>query len=106
MEALDRGELTVDIASRAMKWATKLSRAALDALEGKSVESVIDSGSEVITADNIDAYIADCGKKVFGRSKKERVSFETLFFILRTVYLLKFSAYQRDQVLIESQRDS
>ena len=41
----------------------KAVEAALDALEGKSVESVIDSGSEVITADNIDAYIADCRKK-------------------------------------------
>ena len=41
----------------------KAVEAALDALEGKSVESVIDSGSEVITADNIDAYIADCREK-------------------------------------------
>ena len=40
----------------------KAVEAALDALEGKSVESVIDSG-EVITADNIDAYIADCREK-------------------------------------------
>lgn len=63
VEALDRGELTVDIAQQGYEMGYKAVEAALDALEGKSVESVIDSGSEVITADNIDAYIADCRKK-------------------------------------------
>ena len=63
VEALDRGELTVDIAQQGYEMGYKAVEAALDALEGKSVESVIDSGSEVITADNIDAYIADCREK-------------------------------------------
>ena len=63
VEALDRGELTVDIAQQGYEMGYKAVEAALDALKGKSVESVIDSGSEVITADNIDAYIADCRKK-------------------------------------------
>ena len=63
VEALDRGELTVDIAQQGYEMGYKAVEAALDALEGKSVESVIDSGSEVITADNIDAYIADCSEK-------------------------------------------
>ena len=63
VEALDRGELTVDIAQQGYEMGYKAVEAALDALEGKSVESVIDSGSEVTTADNIDAYIADCREK-------------------------------------------
>lgn len=63
VEALDRGELTVDIAQQGYEMGYRAVEAALDALEGKSVESVIDSGSEVITADNIDAYIADCREK-------------------------------------------
>ena len=63
VEALDRGELTVDIAQQGYEMGYKAVEAALDALEGKSVESVIDSGSEVITADNIYAYIADCREK-------------------------------------------
>ena len=63
VEALDRGELTVDIAQQGYEMGYKAVEAALDALEGKSVELVIDSGSEVITADNIDAYIADCKEK-------------------------------------------
>lgn len=63
VEALDRDELTVDIAQQGYEMGYKAVEAALDALEGKSVESVIDSGSEVITADNIDAYIADCREK-------------------------------------------
>lgn len=63
VEALDRGELTVDIAQQGYEMGYKAVEAALDVLEGKSVESVIDSGSEVITADNIDAYIADCREK-------------------------------------------
>ena len=63
VEALDRGELTVDIAQQGYEMGYKAVEVALDALEGKSVESVIDSGSEVITADNIDAYIADCREK-------------------------------------------
>ena len=63
VEALDRGELTVDIAQQGYEMGYRAVEAALDALEGKSVESVIDSGSEVITADNIDAYIAECREK-------------------------------------------
>ena len=63
VEALDRGELTVDIAQQGYEMGYKAVEVALDALEGKSVESVIDSGSEVITADNIDAYIANCREK-------------------------------------------
>ena len=63
VEALDRGELTVDIAQQGYEMGYKAVEAALDALEVKSVESVIDSGSEVTTADNIDAYIADCREK-------------------------------------------
>ncbi len=87
MEALDRGELTVDIAQQGYEMGYKAVEAALDALEGKSVESVIDSGSEVITADNIDAYIADCREKRSLVVAKERVSFETLSFYSSEQYI-------------------
>ena len=87
MEALDRGELTVDIAQQGYEMGYKAVEAALDALEGKSVESVIDSGSEVITADNIDAYIADCREKVFGRSKKREFRLKLSLFYSSEQYI-------------------
>ena len=63
IEALDRGELTVDIAQQGYDMGYRAVEAAVDTLEGRSVQPVIDSGSEVITADNIDAYIADLKDK-------------------------------------------
>ena len=98
VEALDRGELTVDIAQQGYEMGYRAVEAALDALEGKSVESVIDSGSEVITADNIDAYIADCREKGLWEYTKEEVSAETSsFFALKA-----FSMYH----LIEQRIDN
>ncbi len=63
IEALDRGELTVDIAQQGYDMGYRAVEAAVDTLEGRSVQPVIDSGSEVITADNIDAYISDLKDK-------------------------------------------
>lgn len=63
IEALDRDELSVDIAQQGYDMGYKAVEAAVDTLEGRSVQPVIDSGSEVITADNIDAYIDDLKEK-------------------------------------------
>ena len=63
IEALDRDELSVDVAQQGYDMGYKAVEAAVDTLEGRSVQPVIDSGSEVITADNIDAYIDDLKEK-------------------------------------------
>lgn len=63
VEALERGELTVDIAQQGYDMGYKAIEAAVDALEGYKVETVIDSGSKILNADNIEDYIADMKQK-------------------------------------------
>ena len=63
VEALERGELTVDIAQQGYDMGYKAIEAAVDALEGYKVETVIDSGSKILNADNIEDYIADMKAK-------------------------------------------
>lgn len=63
ISALQTGELTVDVAQLGYDMGYKAMEAMTALLDGQDVESFIDSGSQVVTADNVDDYIADMTAK-------------------------------------------
>lgn len=63
IEAIQAGELTMDVAQLGWDMGYKAVEAVVNAAEGKQVESFIDSGSTIVTADNLDAYVSDMKAK-------------------------------------------
>ncbi len=57
IEAIEAGTLTMDVAQLGYQMGYKSVEAAVMALEGEEVESFIDSGSQIVSADNVDEYI-------------------------------------------------
>lgn len=57
LEAVKDGSIAMDIAQEGYQMGYKAVEAAVNVLEGQEVESFIDSGSTVVTADNVDEYI-------------------------------------------------
>lgn len=58
VRAIKNGDISMDVAQMGYDMGYKSVEAAVNALEGKEVESFIDSGSESITKDNLDEYIS------------------------------------------------
>ncbi|MFR0923943.1 MAG: sugar ABC transporter substrate-binding protein [Butyricicoccaceae bacterium] len=95
VEALDRGELTVDIAQQGYEMGYKAVEAALDALEGKSVESVIDS---VPRSSQRTISMLHCrlqGKRSLVRQKRE-FRLKLSLFILPNSISAKIFSISRD----------
>ncbi len=63
IQAIKDGSLTMDIAQLGYDMGYKAVEAAVKALEGEQVDSFIDSGSQVVDAENCDAYIEDMTAK-------------------------------------------
>lgn len=63
IEAIQEGTLSMDVAQLGYDMGYKAVEAAINVLEGKEVESFIDSGAEVVSADNVDEYVADMKDK-------------------------------------------
>ena len=63
IEAVKSGTLGMDIAQLGYDMGYKAVEAAVAVLEGKSVESYIDSGAKVVDASSCDAYISDMQSK-------------------------------------------
>ena len=63
IEAVKAGTLGMDIAQLGYDMGYKAVEAAVAVLEGKSVESYIDSGAKVVDASSCDAYISDMQSK-------------------------------------------
>lgn len=64
ISAIKDGSLGMDIAQLGYDMGYKAVEAAVKALEGKQVDSFIDSGSQVLDASNCDAYIDEMKAKV------------------------------------------
>lgn len=58
IEAVKDGSLAMDIAQAGYDMGYKSVEAAVNALNGETVDSFIDSGSQIVTADNVDDYIS------------------------------------------------
>ena len=58
IEAVRDGSLAMDIAQLGYDMGYKSVEAAVSALEGETVDSFIDSGSQIVSADNVDDYIS------------------------------------------------
>lgn len=63
IEAIQEGSLTMDVAQLGWDMGYKSVEAIMNVIEGKEVDAFIDSGSKVVTVDNIDEYIADMKDK-------------------------------------------
>ena len=63
IQAIQEGSLTMDVAQLGYDMGYKSMEAAVNKLEGKDVESFVDSGAQVVTADNCEDYIADMKDK-------------------------------------------
>ena len=59
IEAIADGTVTMDVVQLGYDMGYKAVEAAVNVLEGKDVESFIDSGSKVVDASNMDEYIAN-----------------------------------------------
>lgn len=58
LEAVQDGTIAMDIAQEGYQMGYKAVEAAISTLEGETVESFIDSGSTIVTSDNIEEYIS------------------------------------------------
>lgn len=63
IELIEQGTLAMDVAQLGYDMGYKAVEAAVSVLDGKEVESFVDSGSLVVSTDNIDDYIADMKDK-------------------------------------------
>lgn len=63
IEAIQNGQIAMDIAQLGYDMGYKAVEAAVDRLEGKEVASFIDSGAKVIDSSNAEEYIADMKSK-------------------------------------------
>ena len=63
IEAVQSNTLALDVAQNGYDMGYKAVEAAINVLEGQSVESFIDSGSTIVDASNVDAFIADMQDK-------------------------------------------
>ena len=59
IELIEQGTLAMDVAQLGYDMGYKAVEAAVSVLDGKEIESFVDSGSLVVSTDNIDDYIAD-----------------------------------------------
>ncbi|MDO5785546.1 MAG: sugar ABC transporter substrate-binding protein [Eubacteriales bacterium] len=57
LQAVKDGEIAMDVAQEGYQMGYKAVEAAINIIEGNSVESFIDSGSTIVSADNVDDYI-------------------------------------------------
>lgn len=58
LEAVKDGTIALDVAQQGYDMGYKAVEAAINVLDGQTVESFIDSGAEIVGADNVDNYIA------------------------------------------------
>lgn len=63
IEAVKEGSISMDVAQLGYDMGYKAVEAAVKVLEGGTVASFIDSGSEVITSDNVASYVTDMKEK-------------------------------------------
>lgn len=63
LQAVQDGTMAMDVVQRGYDMGYKAVESALRVLEGESVESFIDSGSQIVDASNVEAYIADMQSK-------------------------------------------
>ncbi|MGM9616620.1 sugar ABC transporter substrate-binding protein [Butyricicoccus sp.] len=63
IEAIQEGTLAMDVAQLGYDMGYKAVEAAVNVLEGKDVESFVDSGAQVVSTDNVDEYVADMKDK-------------------------------------------
>lgn len=63
LQAVQDGTMAMDVVQRGYDMGYKAVESALKVLEGESVESFIDSGSQIVDASNVEAYIADMQSK-------------------------------------------
>ncbi|MDO4174899.1 MAG: sugar ABC transporter substrate-binding protein [Eubacteriales bacterium] len=63
IEAIQEGTLTMDVAQLGYDMGYKAVEAAVNVLDGKAVDSFVDSGAEIVSSENVDDYIADMKDK-------------------------------------------